>query len=179
MTQNKTQDNQYQWFAIRTKPHQEDVAKVNYQRQHYEVYLPVMQVVRKHARKKTKVLRPFFPGYLFLHLIGSQANWYAIGNTRGSIGAVCFGNHYQPVPDWMIDGLKAKEENGIIAPWRFTKDKLATDDSVQISMSDGASVDGIVLSFQGENNVTVLLDFMQRKITTTVHLAQISKINAS
>lgn len=72
-----------QWYAIHTKPKQEGIAGLNYQRQGYHVYLPQLRTIVRHARRTTEKMVPFFPGYLFLHLPPEQRNWTAIASTRG------------------------------------------------------------------------------------------------
>ncbi|HSR36420.1 MAG TPA: transcription termination/antitermination NusG family protein, partial [Desulfurivibrionaceae bacterium] len=50
-----------EWFAIRTKPNRETNARLQYERQGYVVYLPLIRKKVRHARRKEEVLRPFFP----------------------------------------------------------------------------------------------------------------------
>ena len=76
------------WFAIRTKPRQEEIAKMHYMRQSFSVYSPKIQSIRRHARKTEQVMRPLFPGYIFLHLTDQEQDWTKIGSTIGAIGPV-------------------------------------------------------------------------------------------
>jgi hypothetical protein len=43
------QDSPREWFAIRTKPQQEQIAKLHYERQGYVVYLPMMRTIVRHV----------------------------------------------------------------------------------------------------------------------------------
>lgn len=54
------------WFVIRTKPNSEKIALLNCERQGFPAYLPLIRKTIRHARTKKEVLRPLFPGYLFL-----------------------------------------------------------------------------------------------------------------
>jgi hypothetical protein len=84
------QDTPKEWFAIRTKPQQEQIAKLHYERQGYVVYLPMMRVIVRHARRTEEKLKPFFPGYLFLRLALPERNWVAaISSIRGVLGPIC------------------------------------------------------------------------------------------
>ncbi len=98
------------WYAIRTKSKKEEVANLNYKRQCYTVYLPLLRVTVRHARCTTEKLVAFFPGYLLLHLTTAEQNWTAIASTRGSLGAICFGDTYTEIPDWVINHLNARED---------------------------------------------------------------------
>ena len=82
------------WFVVRTKPRQEEVAKIHYIRQGFAVYSPKVQSIRRHARKTEQVMRPLFPGYIFLHLVDEEHDWTAIGSTVGAIGPVRFNDYY-------------------------------------------------------------------------------------
>lgn len=56
------------WFAVRTRPRQETVARDQLEHQGFEVYLPLVNTRITHARKVSWQPRPFFSGYLFMHL---------------------------------------------------------------------------------------------------------------
>ncbi|MDZ7642108.1 MAG: transcriptional activator RfaH [Desulfurivibrio sp.] len=164
------------WYAIRTKPHQEEMARRHYLNQHCTVYLPLMRVVRSHARQRRVVFRPVFPGYLFLRLNPDTCDWAAIHSTRGSIGPLRFGEHYVPVPDWIIDGLRAREdEEGKIAPGAFQKEKLAPGCEVEVTMADGSAAKGFFCSFRGKENVEILMDILKRQVRTTVPLDRVRR----
>jgi len=165
------------WYAVRTKPHKERIAVANYRNQGLEVYLPLMRTVRKHARRREEVLRPVFPGYLFLHLAPAERNWTAISSTRGVIGPVCFGDSYVSVPAWIIEGLRAKEdEAGVIAPGCFQRPKLASGMEVEVELDGGGSAKGFFCSFHGEENVVILLEILQRQVKTTLPLDRIKPV---
>lgn len=156
------------WFAIRTKPHKEQLAKLNYEQQGLKVYLPVMRTVVRHARSENNVLRPFFPGYLFLRLAREERNWVAIASTRGAIGAVCFGDQYVPIPDWMINDLKEREEDGAISLAALQGQRLTPGATVNVQFDSETLTQGIVYSLRGEHNVVVLLNFLNRQVKATV-----------
>ena len=109
-----------EWYAVQTKPHKEFVALKNYQNQGFSGYLPMVLKTVRHARKKQEVIRPFFPGYLFLHLSSEEQDWPAISSTIGSLCPVKFGDRYPVVPDEIVEGLKAREnDEGFISLLEF------------------------------------------------------------
>jgi len=73
-----------EWFAIRTQPRKEQVARKHYEQQDFIVYLPLILTIRRHARRIDKVPRPLFPGYVFLHLSIEDRKWNTIGSTIGA-----------------------------------------------------------------------------------------------
>lgn len=167
-------EDKHQWYAIRTKSKQEAIARLHYQRQGYRVYLPQIRVTVRHARRTTTKLAPLFPGYLFLHLAPAQQNWTAIGSTRGSQGALCFGDTYPPIPDWFIDDLKAREDSSSAIPMNtLIKERLTPGSLVSVNIGDAESVQAIVYSSRGTENVEVLLTLLNRQVKATVSLDHI------
>lgn len=162
-----------EWFAVRTKFRQEPVAKMHYERQGLAVYLPLVQTVRRHARKAEQVARPLFLGYLFLHLAPPERDWRAISSTIGSIGPVCFGDSYPPVPDWVIEGIRKREnEQGIIPLRELGRAALQPGNKVMVSLA-GQDAEGIFLSFRDEERVVLLLELLHRQVRAEVPLARL------
>ena len=163
-----------EWFAIRTKPNREQHARLEYERQGYVVYLPLIRKTVRHARRREEVLRPFFPGYLFLHLAPTERHWVTIGSTRSVIGPVRFGDQYVPIPDWVIDDLRAREDGGAISLAALQKQRLVPGTAVDVEFDGGTVTQGVVYSLRGAENVVVLLNLMSRLVKTTVPLGQVS-----
>ena len=166
-------DSKAAWYAIRSKPRMEEIARLNYERQGLKVYLPMIRTVVSHARSKKEVLRLFFPGYLFLWLVPEERNWVTIASTRGAIGAICFGDQYIPMPDWIIDDLRAREDGGAISSAALQKERLAPGTAVQVRFDEENATQGVVYSMRGEENVVVLLSLLNRQVKATVPLDQV------
>ena len=161
------------WFVVRTKPRQEEVAKIHYIRQGFAVYSPKVQSIRRHARKTEQVMRPLFPGYIFLHLRAEEQDWTAIGSTIGAIGPVRFNNYYPPVPDWVIAGIRERENDNGCIPLKSLGDTMFKSGSrVTVAMGD-KEIDGIFLNFKDEDRVVVLLDILQRQLPVVTPLARL------
>lgn len=163
-----------QWYAIHTKARQEVIAALNYERQGYQVYLPQIRKIVRHSRRTTEKLAPFFPGYLFLHLTPEERNWTTIASTRGSLGALCFGNTHIPIPNWVIDDLKAREDRKHTIPMADTmKEKLLPGCVVNVSMAGDETIKGVIYSSRGSENVDVLLSILGRQVKTKVSIARV------
>jgi len=170
------QDALREWFAIRTKPKKEQVAKLHYERQGYVVYLPMMLTIVRHARRTEEKLRPFFSGYLFLHLAPAERNWVAISSTHGALGPICFGDQYVSVPDWIIADLQAKEDaSGAVPLAELQKKGLTPGAAVTVKLDDDTSAQGLFYSFSGQENVVVLLSFLNRRVKATLTLDRVQR----
>jgi len=89
------------WYLIKTKPRQENVAIKNLENQEYSTFCPTVKI------KNNNVV--LFPGYLFIHLDKKQENWSPIRSTKGVLNFVRFGLNYAQVPDTVIEFLKANQ----------------------------------------------------------------------
>ena len=167
----RANEEERQWYAIRTKAKQEEIARLNYQRQGYQVYLPQIRATVRHARRTTEKLVAFFQGYLFLYLAPAEQNWTTIASTRGSQGALCFGDTYLPIPTGVIDDLKAREDTTCAIPMAdLMKEKLTPGCSVSVNIGGVESFQGVVYSSRGTENVEVLLTILSRQVKATVAL---------
>ena len=157
------------WYVVRTKSNKEMVARVNFEQQGYRVYLPMFQKTIRHSRKVKEVYRPIFPGYLFLLLKPEDMNWIAIGSTRGAVGPLRFGEQYVPVPDWVMERIREREDQpGIISLGRLVGDKLRKGVKVEFELPNNTYAEGTIFSRDGQCNVIVLLDILKREVKLSV-----------
>lgn len=88
------------WYVVYTKLRQEQTARQNMLRQHFEVWLPLMgKWTRKRTDKRTdqgtdwvRNTEPMFPRYLFLRTTHRQQSLASVRSTFGAIGLVRFGS---------------------------------------------------------------------------------------
>ncbi len=156
------------WYAVRTKPRREFYAKDNLVRQGFETYLPVVKRLISHARKKRLEPRPFFTGYLFLHLSPEECNWTTINSTYGVLSAVRFGDVYPPVPDGLIAELKAREDslgNIVLDPLKTVPFKPG--DKVLVRKGEGL-MEAIFTEMNSEDRAIVLIELLKRQIKVEV-----------
>ena len=163
-----------QWFAVRTQPMKEPLAMTHYRRQGYEVWFPRIRKTVRHARKIKKVLRPLFPGYIFLHLAPEERNWVTIASTIGAIGPVRFGDYYPPVPEWLIQELKQREAEEGFIPMPFDDSLgLKPGDRITVTDENNTEIQGIFQALKGEDRALILLDLLKREVPAEVPLAAI------
>jgi transcriptional antiterminator RfaH len=101
------------WFAVKTKPHQEHVAQLNLQRLGVETFLPEIKQNKVIRRKRQSVIGPLFPGYLFARFF-LNTHYRAVTYARGVQKVVAFGPTPATVDDGIIEGIKSKFEDGYV-----------------------------------------------------------------
>lgn len=169
-----TEEQEKHWFAIRTKPHQEQIAQTNLDQQGLIAYLPLVQKIIKHARKKERVARPLFPGYLFVHLSESEQQWETISSTRGTVGPVRFGDSIPIVPDWVIDSFQSLEnEQHLLDPKKILEKRLVPGSKVSLELNGHKEIQGIFHCFKGKDRAVILLDLLNRQVKTITHCSNI------
>lgn len=166
-----------EWYAVRTKPRQEARARVEFERQGLEVYLPMALTRIRHARKIDWEPRPFLPGYLFLHLAPEERCWTRIRSTYGAIGVVHFGLQYPPVPDEVIAMMRAsKNANGAIETSRTPLAPFADGERVRVCGGSLAGLEGIFQEMRGQDRAVVFLNWLGGQIHAQVTVEQLTAV---
>lgn len=145
------------WYAVQCQPNRERAAAVHLANQNYEVFLPWRRKTRRHARRIETVLRPFFPGYLFLHLDLSRERWRPVNGTFGVVRIVMQGEVPAPAPRGMIETLMAScREDGVLE-WR---PDLVPGQRVRVTAGPFADLVGELDRLEESGRVRVLLNIL-------------------
>ncbi len=150
------------WCVIQTQPNKEYVAKTNLLQQGFEVYLPQIKKIRKHARKVDEVLTPLFPRYVFVGLDLARDAWRSLNGTRG-VSYVLTGESHKPsvVSADIIDSLRQQEEAGVLPVEGALA--LVAGDEVHILHGAFEGQTGIVQTWTDQQRVQILLKFLGRE----------------
>lgn len=155
------------WIVAATHPGKEHIALQNLQRQGYTIYYPKIKKRRSHARKTEWVVRPLFPGYVFIFLDETCQVWRPIQSTIGVRCLIQFGNKLSFLPQKIVDGMRAQEVDGFI-PEQPLSQILKSGSKVRVL--DGAFRDfwATVLGVRVQDRVSVLLEIMGRQVKTVL-----------
>lgn len=94
------------WFVAQLKPRGFDTAKAHLERQGFLSFMPLQPRTIRHARKETAVLRPLFPGYIFVSFDPAVTQWRVINHTSGVATLLTTrANVPQPVPEGLMLAL--------------------------------------------------------------------------
>lgn len=157
------------WYVVHTKPRGEETALFHLRRQAFEAYLPRHLKKRSHARRIDWVPCPLFPNYLFVAMDTDQTRWRSIRGTIGVNGLVSHGDHPAPVPEGIVEAIRAQEnENGFVD---FHRDG-AFKEGERVEIADGpfAEASGIFECVDSKDRVIVLLSLLGREVRTRVPL---------
>ncbi len=106
------------WYVAQVKPGSFTRAEANLDRQGFQTFMPLRRNTVRHARQMRDVLRPVFPGYLFIKFGLESANWRKINSTFGVGKLISFETGKPaPVPDALMAGLRARcDDQHVLQP---------------------------------------------------------------
>ncbi|MBL4692235.1 MAG: hypothetical protein JKY92_02780 [Magnetovibrio sp.] len=162
------------WFVVRSKTGAESRVEWHLNNQGFDVYLPQYQKEIRHARKTQIVLRPVFPGYLFVSLDVEQQRWRAINGTMGVIGLVQFGERPSAVSDDVVNILRSKEVGGLV---NIAPNGLKKGDIVRLREGAFADHNALLEELSDAKRVILLLDLMGRKVRVSASMETLAKVS--
>jgi Transcription antiterminator len=94
------------WYVVRTKPRKEDFLADQMLIRRIEIFNPRIRVqtVNPRARK----VKPYFPGYLFVHVDLKQTGISSLQFIPGAGGLVAFGGEAADVPDGLVHAIQQR-----------------------------------------------------------------------
>ena len=135
MSQLTTTDQPF-WYAVYTKPREEDRAESNLRAWGMKTFMPMI----KDLSGKEKI-RHLFPRYIFAYF-NPNSELHKVNYTRGVCGVVRFGDTPCPVDDFIIETIMSQMgQEGFI---RFEKESIRRGDKVTIQDGPFKALSGTV-----------------------------------
>jgi len=163
------------WYAIRSKPRQEEAVWKQVVASGYEAFFPRLRVhpVNPRARK----LKPYFPGYLFVQADLEDAGQSVFQWMPHTLGLVSFGDEPAIVPDHLIVAIQRRLKEINLAGGELLE-SIKPGDVVWISEGPFHGFEAIFdAQLPGSERVRVLIEFLgnKRKVPVTLLTGQIKK----
>jgi transcriptional antiterminator RfaH len=152
-----------QWYVLRSKPNKESLLWEQLGINNIEVFYPRLKVnpVNPRARK----VKPYFPGYLFIHADLEQIAPSTLQWMPGAIGFVSFDSAPSVVPDSLIHAIQKRVDH-VNAAGGEIFEGLKKGDVVTIESGPFAGYEAIFdTRISGTERVRVLLKLLQGKST--------------
>lgn len=92
------------WYAIHSKPNREDFLCEQLRYREIEVFYPCLHV--KPVNPRSRKIKPFFPGYLFVNVDLEETSLSSITYVPGANRVVSFDNEPATVPDEVIANIR-------------------------------------------------------------------------
>lgn len=160
------------WAVVQVQPRAEDKARHHLANQGFTPYLPRYRRRVRHARRTESVLRPLFPGYLFVRLDPAKSRWRSINGTVGVRRVLTDGDAPRRVPEHIIREIVAREdESGAIV---LLPPSLARGQTVRIIDGPFADCDGLFQEMRDDQRVVLLFTLLGREVRTVVPIAAVA-----
>lgn len=166
-------DASMKWYVAQLKPNGFERALANLRQQNFETFMPMRRKTVRHARQLKEVLRPVFPGYLFIRFGAARSDWRKINSTFGVNKLVSFESEKPaPVPEALMQGLQKRcDARHVLKPL----DDLKTGEEVKMISGAFAEFIGEIESFVASDCVRILFDFMGQKTRLDVPRSDVER----
>jgi transcription antitermination factor NusG len=149
------------WYTMRSKPNRELALSHELSARQVEVFYPQLRVHPVNPRSRT--VRPYFPGYLFVHVDLGQIGFSELHWLPFSLGLLTFGGEPPEVPDGLVNGIQ-KHVDEINAAGGEVLHGLRQGEAVLILEGPFAGHEAIFdASLPGSERVRVLLKLLSRR----------------
>jgi transcriptional antiterminator RfaH len=149
-----------EWFILQFKPNAHHQAAKNLSQQGFETFLPLQDTTSRKLSRFINTSKPLFPGYMFITFDRTNNEWHKVNNTYGVSRLVTFNTILKSIPTQVVDNLRARcDLEGKLLPIK----KLKEGDQVKVLNGPLASFIAIVETYETDQRIWVLLDFMGRK----------------
>ena len=160
------------WYVVRAKPRQELRALANLRNQHIEAFMPQITVTKIRRGKRTQVIEPMFPGYLFIELDHYQTAYYKVRSTYGVAKILTFGEQPAIVPPALIAELQSISADTT----QTVSENLPTiGQRMEITEGPFKGMLGRIIELDGDSRCIVLLEWLQSEVKGNFDYSELRK----
>lgn len=166
-------DHQAKWYAVRTKPKEEDRADMNLRSWQVQTFAPKLKELRGAGYGSRYVSKPLFCRYIFAHF-DATTQLHQINYTRGVQNVVSFGGHPISINDEIIDLIREQVEDGFVC----MLDELKPGDQVRVNSGPLQSVIGVFeRKLKDKDRVKILLNAMNYQGHLMIDREMVEKVH--
>ena len=149
------------WYVLRSKPRKEDFLYGQLCARKIEAYYPKLRV--KPVNPRSRKIKPYFPGYLFVHVDLEEIDLSSLQWMPGSIGIVSFEKEPSWVPDAVVNAIR-KQVAAINVAGGENLVGLVAGDEVTVQSGPFVGYKAIFdMSLSGNERVLVLLQLLENQ----------------
>ena len=149
------------WYVLRSKPRKEDFLYGQLLSRKIKAYYPKIRA--KPVNPRSRKIKPYFPGYVFIHVDLAEIDTSSLQWMPGSVGLVSFGKEPSWVPDSVVSAIRKQVERINLAGGE-TLAQLQSGDEVVVQSGPFAGYKAIFdTSLSGNERVLVLLQLLENQ----------------
>lgn len=166
------------WYAVRTKPKQEERADDNLRAWRVETFTPRLRERRiaRYGAGPSYAVKPLFPRYIFARF-NAERLLHKVNYTRGVQNVVGFGEWPVPIDDEIINLIKAQVgEDGFVK----VGEEFKCGDKVKINSGPLKDIEGVFeRKIKDTDRVKILLTTVSYQSHMVIDREMIEKIESS
>jgi transcriptional antiterminator RfaH len=166
-------DSHEEWYAVRTKPQEEDRADLNLRTGQVQTFAPKLKELRTSGYGSEYVSKPLFNRYIFAHFNVSK-QLHQVNYTRGVQNVVSFGGNPVSIDEKVITLIRSQvSEEGFLC----RDDTFESGDRVRINSGPFKSLLGIFQRpTKDKERVKILLDAMNNQSHLLIERGMVEKV---
>jgi len=164
-------DSKY-WIVVKVKSNQEKIAKTNLKRQNFDFFHPQFKTIVRKSNKFKEIIKPVFPGYIFVSIKSNENNWQVLNNTKGLSRIIKFGDQVPFISTDLIKNIKSRfalEDN------LSQFEKLEPGMSVEITNGPFTQLTGKIDKIDNDQRIWILLEFLGSQTRVSVNQLNLMK----
>lgn len=160
------------WYALSVKSNQEKKVAQHLSSREIDHYLPAYESVHQRKDRKVKLLRPLFPGYVFVRLsLANRLKALLVPNVVNLVGT---SKAPSAISDQEIDSIRRGITHGKAEPYPYLK----TGDTVVIKHGALAGLEGILIRMANGTRVLIHLNSICRAFGVEVDSSSVEPVKA-
>lgn len=162
------------WYVLRSKPRKERVLHREVRSRKIECFFPRIAV--KPVNPRSAKVRPYFPGYMFVHIDIDEVGMSTFSWMPFSQGLVSFDSEPASVPERLILALK-KHMQEVSDKGMFHRDQFEAGTPVRVIEGPFQGYQAVFDSqLEGHERVRILLQLLNnRRLPVELHAGQIAQ----
>jgi len=153
------------WHLAQIKPNCLQIAERNLRRQGFRIFLPRIQETRRRRDRFSTILKPLFPGYVFVAFDAARQGCRTINSTYGISRLVNFGSKPATVPAGLVGQLQQRcDDDSTFQP----AETLHKGDAVRVTTGPFADFMATIEQITPDRRVWILIDLMGRETRAAV-----------
>ena len=148
-----------QWYLVQVKPNSYRIAEKNLLRQGFKTFLPMQEVSKQKATRFVSILKPLFPGYMFVKTLENTSPLRKINSTLGVLRIVSFGGVAKPLDSQIVPGLMLRcDASGKLLP----PNVINVGDEIEVTKGPFTNFVATVETIDADSRIWVLINLMGR-----------------
>jgi transcriptional antiterminator RfaH len=167
-------ESQPSWFAVYTKPRQEQIALEHLERQAFRCFLPMALNPYQRRSQRNPRIEPLFPRYLFLNADADHQSLAPVRSTRGVCTLVRAGMQLIEVPQGIIDAIRQRMDAGT-GLVQLEPVPVEVGDKVRVFDGPFAGIEGVFRQRKGRDRALLLISMLGTQSTVEVDALLLQK----